>query len=108
MRTKVSTAFLVLLIAVMSGVVFGVMTNSRNSILIKEMFYVAGGSLAAVMAAVFIFQGKPYYADRFPRITLVSVIAVLLLMVVTHFTGARSPNGPFTFLMLLSLTVLTV
>jgi len=108
MRTKVSTAFLVLLIAVMSGVVFGVMTNSRNSILIKEMFYVAGGSLAAVMAAVFIFLGRPYYADRFPRITLVSVAAVLLLMVVMHFAGAHSPNGPFTFLMLLSLTVLTV
>ncbi len=108
MRTKVSTAFLVLLIAVMSGVVFGVMTNSRNSILIKEMFYVAGGSLAAVMAAVFIFLGKPYYAERIPRITLVSVVAVLLLMVVMHFAGAHSPNGPFTFFMLLSLTVLTI
>jgi O-antigen ligase len=108
MRTKVSTAFLVLLIAVMFGVIFSVQTNSRNSILIKEMFYVAGGSLAAVMAAVFIFLGKPYYADRFSRITLVSVVAVLLLMVVMHFAGARSPNGPFTFLMLLSLTVLTV
>ncbi|GEM_PF-2968805 len=108
MRTKVSMAFLVLLIAVMSGVIFGVLTNSRNSILVKEMFYVAGGSIAAAMAAVFIFLGKPYYADRFPRTTLVSVIAVLLLMVVMHFAGAHSPNGPFTFLMLLSLAVLTI
>jgi len=108
MRTKVSTAFLVLLIAVMSGVIFGVLTNSRNSILVKEMFYVAGGSLAAVMAAVFIFMGKPCYTDRIPSLTLVSISAVLFLMVIMHFAGSRSPNGPFTFLMLLSLAVLTV
>ena len=108
MRSKVSAAFTVLLVVVMLGVVFGILTNSRNSILIKEMFYVAGGSLASLLASVLLFIGKPCYKQRIPRISLFSIGAVLLLMVVTHFFGTASPNGPFTFLMLLSLFTLVV
>ncbi|MCK5130833.1 MAG: O-antigen ligase family protein [Candidatus Sabulitectum sp.] len=108
MRTKVSTAFLVLLTVVMVGVLFGVITNSRNSILVKEMFYVAGGSLASMMAAVLLFLGKPCYKQRIPVLSLGAVGAVLLLMVIMHFAGIGSINGPFTFLMLLSLASLTV
>ncbi len=108
MRSKVSLVFTVLLVVVMLGVVFGILTNSRNSILVKEMFYVAGGSLAALFAAVLLFVGTPSYTHRIPKISLLSIGAVILLMVVTHFFGTSSPNGPFTFLMLLSLFALVV
>ena len=108
MKTKISMAFLVLLIVVMLGVVFGILTNSRNSILVKEIFYVAGGSIASIMAAVFLLMGKPFYKGRIPLVTLGSVGAILLLMIVMHYAGTGSPNGPFTFFMLLSLYALTV
>ncbi|MEA3267301.1 MAG: O-antigen ligase family protein [Candidatus Fermentibacteria bacterium] len=108
MKPRISMAFLVLLIVVMLGVVFGILTNSRNSILVKEIFYVAGGSIASIMAAVFLLMGKPFYKGRIPSMTLASVGAILLLMIVMHYTGTGSPNGPFTFFMLLSLYALTV
>ncbi len=108
MRTKVSMSFTVLLIAVMAGVVFGILTNSRNSILVKEMFYVAGGSLASMMAAVFLFLGKPCFKQRIPAVSLGAIGAVLVLMVITHFAGIGSTNGPLVVLMLLSLVALTV
>lgn len=107
MRTRISLTFLILLTVVMTGVVFGVLTNSRSSILIKEIFYVAGGSLAAMLAAVLLLKGNPYYKQRIPLLSLGAVGAVLLLMVLMHHSGVHSPNGPFTFLMLLSLTALT-
>ncbi len=107
MNSKISLVFLILLVVVMLGVVFGVMTNSRNSILVKEIFYVAGGSITSILAAVLLFIGKPFYSDRIPKLSLISVSAILLFMVVRHFTGIESPNGPFTFLMLLSLVALT-
>jgi O-antigen ligase len=108
MRVNVSAIFMILLIVVMCGVVFGVQTNSRDSILVKEMFYVAGGSIASMMAAVFVLMGKPFYKNRFSPLTLGSIVTVLALMVVLHFAGTGSTNGPFTFMMLLSLTALTV
>ena len=108
MKPRISTAFLILLIVVMLGVVFGILTNSRNSILVKEIFYVAGGSIASIMAAVLLLMGKPFYKGRIPLMTLASVGAILLLMIVMHYAGTGSPNGPFTFFMLLSLCALTV
>ncbi|MCD4707456.1 MAG: O-antigen ligase family protein [Candidatus Sabulitectum sp.] len=108
MRTKPSTLYTVLLIAVMLGVVFGILTNSRNSILIKEMFYVAGGSIASMIAAVLLFLGKPCFKQRIPAVSLGAVSSILFFMVIMHFAGIGSPNGPFTVLMLLSLTALTV
>ena len=77
MKTKISMAFLVLLIVVMLGVVFGILTNSRNSILIKEIFYVAGGSIASIMAAVFLLMGKPFYKGRIPLMTFASVESLI-------------------------------
>ncbi len=107
MRTRISLTFLILLTVVMVGVVFGVLTNSRSSILIKEIFYVAGGSLASMLAAVLLLKGNPYYKQRIPLLSLGAVGAVLVLMVLTHYSGVHSPNGQFTFLMLLSLSALT-
>lgn len=100
--------FTALLIIVMLGVVFGVLTDSRSSILIKEIFYVAGGSIASILAAVLLFAGKPCYRSRIPSLSFVSVSAVLLLTVIMHFAGIGSVNGVFTFLMLLSLAALSV
>jgi O-antigen ligase/tetratricopeptide (TPR) repeat protein len=108
MTGKLSIVFTVLLIIVMLGVIFGVLTDSRSSILIKEIIYVAGGSLASFIAAVFLFMGKPCYRHRIPRISLLSVSAVLILNVIMHFAGVGSVNGYFTFFMLLSLAALAV
>ncbi|MCK5785318.1 MAG: O-antigen ligase family protein [Candidatus Sabulitectum sp.] len=108
MKIRTSMVFTVLLVTVMLGVVFGILTNSRNSILVKEMFYVAGGSIASMLAAALLFLKKPCYRQRVPLLSLGAVTAVLVLMVIMHFSGIGSTNGPFTFLMLLSLGALSL
>ncbi len=44
MDRALSRVFTVLMAVVMLGVIFAVLTDSRNSIIVKEMFYVAGGA----------------------------------------------------------------
>ncbi len=107
MRVNVSVALAVVLAAVMLGVIFGVLTDSRNSILIKEIFYVAGGSLAALLGGILLISGVPAHVDRLPRFLFPALASVILLTLLRHFTGIASVNGPFTFLMLLSLSVIT-
>ncbi len=107
MRITLSTTFTVLFALVMLGVIFGVLTDSRNSILIKEIYYVAGGSLAALLGGILLLAGAPAHRDRLPRFLFPVLASVILLTLLRHFTGIASVNGPFTFLMLLSLSVIT-
>lgn len=107
MRITLSTTFTVLFALVMLGVIFGVLTDSRNSILIKEIYYVAGGSLAALLGGILLLAGAPAHRDRLPRFLFPALASVILLTLLRHCTGIASVNGPFTFLMLLSLSVIT-
>lgn len=108
MKTVSSRIFTVLFALVMLGVIFGILTNSRNSILIKEMIYVAGASVASLFAGFFFFSGSECFCKRIPSGLLVSLAAVVVYGYTRHYTGIESVNGPFTMLMLLSLSILAV
>lgn len=103
-----SKIFTILVALVMIGVIFGVMTDSRNSILIKEIVYVAGAAVAALIAGIFILSGKHGRFSRIPSLPLTALGAIILYSAIRYYTGLSSVNGPFTIYMLLSLSILTV
>ncbi len=103
-----SRIFTVLMAVVMLGVIFSVLTDSRNSILIKEMFYVAGGSLAALLGGILLLSGARCSFRRLPPVSVAALAGIILFSMLRHQTGIGSVNGPFTVLMLLSLSVITV
>lgn len=108
MSRTLSLTFSILLAAVMVGVIFGILTDSRNSILVKEMVYVAGGALASLIGGILVLRGTVCFSRRLRGNFLLFLTAVILYSVVRHLTGFGSVNGPFTILMLLSLSALTV
>ncbi len=108
MTRTFSTVYTVILAMVMVGVIFGIFTDSRNSILIKEMVYVAGGALAALLGGILVLKGTLCFQERIPRYFLPLLAAVIIYSSLRHVTGCGSVNGPFTIMMLLSLSVLTV
>ncbi len=108
MKLNRSGAFSVILVVIMLGVLFGVLTDSRNSILVKEIVYVAGGALTSILAGILLLMRKPGSYNRIPRIPLVLFSTLILFSVFRHFTGLHSVNGPFTIFMLLSLFMLVV
>ncbi len=108
MDRALSRVFTVLMAVVMLGVIFAVLTDSRNSIIVKEMFYVAGGALAALLAGLFLAAGSRCSFRRLPRVSVAALAAVILFSILRHHTGIGSVNGPFTIMMLLSLSVITV
>ncbi len=87
--------------------VFTVSTNSRNSILVKEYLYVAGGSLAGLSLGVLVLAGVPLRLGRIPRCAAAALLLVLVLMAAVHFLGpVSSVNGPFTMVSLAALVLM--
>lgn len=103
-----SSVFSIILVVIMLGVLFGVLTDSRNSILVKEIVYVGGSALTSILALVFLLMKKPCSFRRIPLIPLALISALILFSVFRFFTGIQSVNGPFTIFMLLSLTMMVV
>ena len=108
MTKTFSMVYTVILALVMIGVVFGILTDSRNSILIKEMIYVAGGALASLLGGILVLRGSFCFKGRISGYFLASLAAVILYSSLRHVTGLGSVNGPFTLMMLVSLSVLAV
>ncbi|PIE53119.1 hypothetical protein CSA37_03190 [Candidatus Fermentibacteria bacterium] len=105
MKPKTSFLPATILIAVLLGVVFGILTESRNSILVKEIIYVAGAAVLAAISGVFLLLGSNGYYSRLSMPSLLTAAFLTLYMVFRHFTGIGSVNGPFTILMFFSLAV---
>lgn len=90
----------------MLGVIFGILTDSRNSILIKEMFYVSGGAVTALLAGVLLIRKTPCHYKRIPTVSLAALVLIIVYSILRHITSFGSVNGPFTIMMLLSLSVI--
>lgn len=104
---KLSRAAAVFLVVMGALVVFSVSTNSRNSILIKEYLYVAGGSLAGLVLGILVLTGTPLHLGRIPRSAAGALLLVVLLMLAVHLLGPiSSVNGPFTMASLTALALL--
>ena len=100
---------LALLIAItVLASMFLIQTNSRTSILIKEDAAVAGSILSLAVAAVFIASGRPFLQGRISRGMWFSLLVLTAWMLLRHFTGTGSVNGPkliFNFLAISGLAV---
>lgn len=104
---KLSLTVTVFMCVVALLVVFSVSTNSRNSILVKECFYVAAGVLAGAFLGALVLMGRALHLHRIPKTAAVSLALVPVLMLIVHLAGpVSSVNGPFTIMSLSSLALL--
>lgn len=106
MRTGTVLALLIAITVLAS--MFLIQTNSRTSILIKESAVVTGAILSLAVAAAFIASGRPFLRGRISRGMWLSLLVLTAWIILRHFTGTGSVNGPkliYNFLAIAGLAV---
>ena len=93
MRSFSRTVIQMIIILTILGSMFLVHTNSRSSILIKEVIYVGGAVLALLVAALGILIDGRIASARLSRSLIVSFILLILWMLFRHYSGVQSVNA---------------
>jgi O-antigen ligase len=93
---------LILAVSILAVIIL-INTNSRSSILIKEVCAVIGAVALMAVGGLFILTGSPYSTARISRPMLLSLLVLLTWIVARHFTGIRSVNGPLIIFYLSAL-----
>ena len=89
-------------------VLFGLQTNSRSSILIKEAAYVLGALAVCLSVAVLGLAGKLQVAPRLGPIQLLLLAAILVMGPAHMLAGSASVNTPYNSASLLALAVISL
>jgi O-antigen ligase len=98
---------LILAVSIMAVIIL-INTNSRSSILIKEVCAVVSALALMTVGGLFILTGAPYSTARISRSMLLSLLALLTWIVARHFTGIQSVNGPLIIFYLMALSGLVL
>ncbi|NOQ21929.1 MAG: hypothetical protein GQ565_04675 [Candidatus Aegiribacteria sp.] len=93
MRNHSRTAIQIIVILTILGSMFLVHTNSRSSILIKEVIYVGGAALALLAASLGILTDGRIALARLSRTLAVSFILLIIWMIFRHYSGVQSVNA---------------
>ncbi len=93
MRSFTRTAIQMIIILTILGSMFLIHTNSRSSILIKEVVFVGGAALALLVAALGIVIDGRIASARLSRSLFVSFILLILWMLFRHYSGVQSVNA---------------
>ena len=93
--------FVILTIA---AATFLVTLNSRSSILIKEHAVIIGAIPIILLLIMSIVSGQKIAASRITPALSISLFALLSWIVLMHYTGIQSVNGPRNILFALALT----
>ena len=99
---------LVCLSLTLLAVLFGLQTNSRSSILIKETAYILGAVAVCLSVAVLGLAGRLRLAPRLGRVQLVLLAAILAMGPAHMLAGGGSVNTPFNSASLLALAAIAL
>ncbi len=87
------TAIQIIIILIVLGSMFLVHTNSRSSILIKEVIYIGGAALALLAASIGIVLDGRIASARLSRSLAVSFILIIMWMIFRYHFGVQSVNA---------------
>ncbi|MEN8209599.1 MAG: O-antigen ligase family protein, partial [Candidatus Fermentibacteria bacterium] len=93
MRSIPRTLIQIIVILTILASLFLVHTNSRSSILIKEVIYVGGTALALLAAALGILIEGRIPSARLSRSLIVSFALLIIWMIFRHYSGIQSVNA---------------
>lgn len=87
------TAIQIIIILIVLGSMFLVHTNSRSSILIKEVIFIGGAALALFAASIGIALDGRIASARLSRSLAVSFILIIMWMFFRYYSGVQSVNA---------------
>jgi len=98
---------LILAVSILA-VIMLINTNSRSSILIKEICAVSSSIALMAVSGIFLLAGAHFSTSRVSRAMLLILLALFAWIVARHFTGVHSVNGPMIIYYFMALTGLVL